>query len=117
MSISLILIADIMARFRAWSASTGGTFQSLVYFGIVVLIALVLFIWAVMVRQQPTHRHHRSHGHFHSSDESHSGSSRGGFFRRRRRRRKKHRPVNPTLSETGGLPQPRDPKSPPPSLL
>jgi membrane protein implicated in regulation of membrane protease activity len=34
------------------------------------------------------------------------------FFRKRRKRRRKHRPRNPTLAETGGLP-PNRPERPP----
>ncbi|HUC84355.1 MAG TPA: hypothetical protein VL970_04110 [Candidatus Acidoferrales bacterium] len=32
----------------------------------------------------------------------------------RRRRRRHHRPLNPTLDQTGGLPPRRDPNLPPP---
>lgn len=39
--------------------------------------------------------------------------ARGGRSKRRRKRRH-HRPINPTLSETGGLPPKRDPNQPPP---
>jgi hypothetical protein len=39
--------------------------------------------------------------------------ARGGKTKRRRKRRH-HRPINPTLSETGGLPPKRDPNQPPP---
>ena len=39
--------------------------------------------------------------------------ARGGKTRRKRRKRH-HRPINPTLSETGGLPPKRDPDEPPP---
>ncbi|MGA2245864.1 MAG: hypothetical protein ABSH48_12755 [Verrucomicrobiota bacterium] len=33
---------------------------------------------------------------------------------KRKRRRRHHRPINPTLDQTGGLPPRRDPNLPPP---
>ena len=49
----------------------------------------------------------------------------GGFFvwlnvmhagkgKRKRKKRRHHRPTNPTLAQTGGLPRTRDPNQPPP---
>jgi hypothetical protein len=86
--------------------------------GIVVVVAVVFFIWATWVRTP-----RKSHTHYHSDDHNESGRRRRRselerLFGRKRHRRKrssgKERPVNPTLSQVGGLPPPRDSKQPPP---
>jgi hypothetical protein len=85
---------------------------------IVIVVALVFFAWAAIVRTP-----RKSHTHYHSDDHSGSGRRRkrsgvGRMFGRKRHRRKRttgrDRPVNPTLSQVGGLPPPRDPEHPPP---
>jgi hypothetical protein len=40
--------------------------------------------------------------------------NRAGRGKRKRRKQRHHRPINPTLAETGGLPPRRDPNLPPP---
>src|SRR3569833_3989660 len=79
--------------------------------GIVVVFALVFFAWAAYVRTP-----RKSHVHYHSDDHSASGRRRRSglsrMFGRKHHRRKRssgrERPVNPTLSQVGGLPPPRD---------
>ena len=113
-----LLAVGLWSKIQTWSATTSGAFQTLIFFAVVALIALVLFGWVLMLRGQPHHHHHR-HQHSHSKPAPTEESPRGGFLsrRRHRQRRKKHRPVNPTLAETGGLPEPRDSKTPPKSPL
>lgn len=84
----------------------------LLLLGAVTVLSLVFIAWAVFFRKrkedlsnwkvQPS-RHQ-------SSPSQHESSGHG--HRRRRRRRREHRPRNPTLAETGGLPPAR---SQPPS--
>jgi hypothetical protein len=86
-------------------------------------VTLLIVIWAVYFRPRP-HRHsHHHHHHHHSQSEasssdltsnSGSGSSGERRYRRKRRRRRDHRPRNPTLAETGGLPplRPEHPQDP-----
>jgi hypothetical protein len=50
-----------------------------------------------------------------AADSDESTSRHHHRHRRRRIRRREHRPRNPTLAETGGLPPIRDPEMPPPS--
>ncbi len=38
----------------------------------------------------------------------------GAKSKRKRRKHRHHRPINPTLAQTGGLPPKRDPNLPPP---
>ena len=42
--------------------------------------------------------------------------ARGGKAKRKRRKLRHHRPINPTLAQTGGLPPKRDPNLPPSGL-
>jgi len=80
-------------------------------------MGLVLLLWARFLRRRP--RQHRSHGSSRreraveadpgaSGEEGQEAVDDGGRKRRRRRAaRREHRPRNPTLAETGGLPPSR----------
>jgi hypothetical protein len=95
--------------------------------GALALVTGILFIWAVYIRRGPRrHSHHHHHSHHHSDEPSSSlsdaqedsaseGESERRYRRKRRRRRREHRPRNPTLAETGGLPPLRS-ERPPDSL-
>jgi len=85
--------------------------------GIVFVFTVIFFTWAAYVRTP-----RKSHVHYHSDEHSASGRRRrrsglGRLFGRKHHRRKRssgrERPVNPTLSQVGGLPPPRDEKHPP----
>lgn len=104
--------------------------QTLILLGVILLVVLAAFIW-VAVRWSPgkakrphrPHRHHHHHHHeepelatesapgaeadLHEEPEAASGSE------HHRKRRRQHRPRNPTLAQTGGLP----PKRPTPAPL
>ena len=116
-----LFAASILETIRAWSAAKSGTFQTLVFFGVVLVIALVVFCAAIIFRQPLTpHRHHHHHRPRSKSDSTTGEEQKPGTFmaqHRRKHRRREHRPVNPTLSETGGLPAPRDGQTPPSSQL
>ena len=84
--------------------------EALIVVGVLIILALVLFLWAKFVRK--SHRRHVS-GMLYKK-ESRTGSGFGP--RRRRRRHRGHRPRNPTLAETGGLPPPRPEDQPPTGL-
>jgi hypothetical protein len=90
--------------------------------GAVLLVAVGLFLWAAAARKRHRRRStpHRPDYHHHSSEpasEGGEGEARHSHYRRRRRRRREHRPRNPTLAETGGLPPIRSdvPSKPPPA--
>ena len=77
------------------------------------LIVAAVVVWAVFIRKRPKDDsrwavHHSSHSTA-SETESAEGSQHRRYHRRRRRRRE-HRPRNPTLAETGGLPPVRHDK-------
>ena len=80
------------------------------------LLALLLLVWARFLRKKP--RHSRSHassrrsqsgnaGEPSGGDEQDEGSTSSRKHRRRRAMRRDHRPRNPTLADTGGLPPAR----------
>jgi len=96
----------------------------LVFRDVLVIIAtglalgLLLLLWArhYVKRKQRHHHHDRkvvSHSLPAASDQDEEDPHHPG--RRRRKRRREHRPRNPTLAETGGLPTTKtEPSSNPP---
>ncbi len=116
---------------------TPGMLQTLIVLGVILLVVIVVFAW-VAIRNSPgrsskrRHRHHRHHHHHHHHDEGTTpatdaaGAEVEEEFEEeprmdgqpRRRIRRRHRPRNPTLAQTGGLPPKRSdlasPGTPPP---
>ena len=120
-----IVLADVGA------VSKNGLIQNLILVGalcVVILTAMVWFVYSYQGRRR-RHRHHHHHHHHHHDHEQPEGegdpqsrpSAPGNtssqvvgekvaedgqvlLRKRRRRRRREHRPRNPTLAETGGLP-------------
>lgn len=80
-----------------------------------LLLGGLLFLGAKRyVRRKKRHSHSSSPAILAARDKDEDdGHSR--HRKRRRKRRRDHRPRNPTLAETGGLPQPRSPEAPPPA--
>ena len=97
----------------SWQRMEPGMKEALVISGSLVLVIFLILIWAIFVRK-PSRRHHHRHRRYPRSrtpapaqgqatgatDAAAAPSKRRGW----RRRRREHRPRNPTLSETGGLP-------------
>jgi hypothetical protein len=116
----IFIASGVLQTIRSWSASKSGSFQSLVFWGSFVVIALLAFGWAVIFRNHDRphrhHRHRRSHEPaMNSTNEDDKG---GGFFTRlthKHRKRKRRLRANPTLAETGGLPEARDREKRPPA--
>ena len=109
--------ASVFEKIRAWSATTSGTSQTLIFFGVVSVITLVVFGWAVIARQQPRPRRHHHHSTPSTATKEKAENGEVSSPRRHKHRRKQHRPVNPTLAETRGLPEARDDQTPPKSQL
>jgi hypothetical protein len=99
---------------------------TVVILGAVTAMAVVGSVVILAFRRKFKRRHHRHH---HQPDQpaavnaatpsaaSPAATDRSERKRRgRRHRRRTHRPINPTLAETGGLPPMRDPNTPPPGL-
>ena len=117
--------ADVMAKSRSWSDPAKR--EVILLLSAVALAVLAVFVWAVFFRKpgRRRHRHHHHEGEGYrrapitpkpeaEEDETEEeleedeDSAKSG---RRHRRRREHRPRNPTLAETGGLPPLR--KEPP----
>jgi hypothetical protein len=95
----------------------------MIVLGVVTAVALVSLFWAISIRKPHRRGHSRRRHSHHSSgvpaatpDGSSEEASFLGHHKRRRRRRREHRPRNPTLAETGGLPPVRT-EEPPQQLL
>jgi hypothetical protein len=89
--------------------------------GAAMLVTLPVILWAVFVRKPRRRHHHHYHHHIQrraaansvdatlldDSDSTVEAEESSPKNRRRiwkRRRRRDHRPINPTLAQTGGLP-------------
>lgn len=113
---------DLIAQWRRLEPATQ---ESLLVVGALIVVTFLVLAWAVFFRKRD--RSNRKHRHEHRSSRESApretsqgsqepGSGEGRHRRKWRRRRREHRPRNPTLSETGGLPPIRTngPSSPAP---
>jgi hypothetical protein len=101
-----------------------GWSQTAIIFGAIALVALVPFLLVWCFRRRIFHRHKRHHHHHHhyrpapqiaAATERLMPDENGGKVRKRWRRSKyPHRPLNPTLAQTRGLPPLRGQETPPP---
>ena len=123
-----------------WSDFAGDTVkQVFLLLGIIGVVAVIVVLWVVFIRKPKT-RERRKYPQYHehtktgpevpvgetaaesdpdddASEDEDSREAAGGKPSKhhgRRRRKETHRPRNPTLAETGGLPPLRDPGQPPP---
>lgn len=112
---NVVFAATFLDRIHRWGLSNSGSIEMWIFVGVLMLITGGVFFWALNFRKQSRHhRHHHHHSHRRepAEDKSESGE-RGGWFGKKRRRRKRKWRANPTLAETGGLPEPRDTDQPP----
>ncbi len=70
--------------------------------GAILVVVLLVVLWVLLIRKQGTRRRKRRHHHRTSIREAFPKTEDDTRSRRRRRRRE-HRPINPTLAQTGGL--------------
>ena len=114
-----MIIAELMAEvdvdvFSSWTKPGSVVGQLALVVGAVFVVGFVIFLWAGFIRKP----RRRKLSHHHASDYSGDGSSardkrRSPFshlFRKKRHKRhhSRERPLNPTLSQIGGLPPRRD---------
>jgi type VI protein secretion system component VasK len=121
MSCNPFFLADAATReiLASWRISGPATLERIIIIGAIGLVTLVALLWAVFLRKR---RRRRKYHHAHQSSSkppevpkvAKDDSVPSPQERRRHRRRSghRHRPRNPTLAETGGLPPVR-PESPP----
>ena len=93
----------------------------LIVLGVILGVALIAFFWVLSFHKEGKHRRkHRHHHHHHHQEndrepfQKDAGGIKELFRQRRRRRHREHRPINPTLAQTGGLPPLCEPDKPPP---
>jgi hypothetical protein len=90
-----------------WKKIGPGTREGLMIFGALFSVISLVFGWAIFVRKRRRKRKHRYHypsKDAHRLSQEHADEESRSRKRKWRRRRRDHRPRNPTLSETGGLP-------------
>jgi hypothetical protein len=104
------------AVFAKWRNLSSGTREKLIVVGALGVVTLWVAVWALFVRKSPRRPHRHHHGHHASEPASHDAApapagDAASPERKRlkwRRPRRDHRPRNPTLAETGGLPPVRE---------
>jgi hypothetical protein len=123
MSAMPTMFAEVLTLDEAWAQwgkMTDGMRQTLILLGALgaVAIGVWIVVWVFFFRTPRRHHHRHRHGHHHGGHHERESSpgpageaaatdgedepSHGR--RKRRHRRREHRPLNPTLAETGGLP-------------
>jgi hypothetical protein len=97
-------------------------YEIVIVFGAISSVVLVSSIFAIIFsrkKKRHKHQHHhnqRSQTAAAQSSESEPSEDESRGRRKSRRRRRPHRPLNPTLAQTGGLPPIRDPNTPLPPM-
>ena len=83
--------------------------------GAVILLIVLYINFFHKMKGERTRRHRHSGSGTGASADGEAASGEGGtrVRRRKRKRRREHRPRNPTLAETGGLPPMRPEDQPP----
>ena len=88
----------------------------LIVLGAIVAMALIVFFCVLSFRKDGK-RGHKHHHHHRKSYREQFQTTTGGIKelirQHRRRSHREHRPLNPTLAQTGGLPPLREEKEPP----
>jgi hypothetical protein len=108
---SLLADLEIDDVIGNWNRMDATTRDAILVFGALVIVTLVVVLWAAFVRKKKRSREHYHH-HRHRpltetpvvAESQQTNENSGRERRRRKRRRRDHRPRNPTLAETGGLP-------------
>lgn len=95
--------------FSTWTSPGSSALQVVIVVGIILLVAGLFFAWAAFWRK-PRRRKHSYHAPPEAALPARHDSNSGMFHRKHRRHRRHHRdrPLNPTLSQVGGLPPKRD---------
>jgi hypothetical protein len=115
-TIAMFLAQGVPADGFSWESMR----ERFIIFGSIGLVTLLLLLWAILVRKKRRRRHSHHHWHHHTSSQTDAPAAAQNEDapvppekrRRRRHSRHRHRPRNPTLAETGGLP-PIRPETPP----
>ncbi len=113
-----------------WSGFAGDAAKQIfLLLGIIGVVAVIVVVWIIFIRKPKT-RERRKYPQYHEhkktgpevvsgesdpddDDSPEAADGKSSKHHGRRRRKETHRPRNPTLAETGGLPPLRDPGQPP----
>ena len=91
----------------------------LIVLGAMAAVALIVFFCVLVFRKDVGKRHHHHHHHHHRRESYREQIQKTAtgikdlIRQHRRRSHREHRPINPTLAQTGGLPPIRSPDQPP----
>jgi FtsZ-interacting cell division protein ZipA len=108
-----VFLADVDSQDPlAWWRLTNPAFRErLIIFGAIGLVTLLVLLWAAFIRSKRRRRHSHHHRHHHAQKPTEVPAASQNEDvpapsekRRRRHSHHGHRPRNPTLAETGGLP-------------
>lgn len=103
-------LIPVSARF------TPGWVNFFIFLGAITVVALLIFYWAFAIRKRKNRiRKYRRHHHHQPGIREQFKKAVEEIRQHRNRRRHEHRPLNPTLAQTGGLPPRREPDEPPPA--
>jgi hypothetical protein len=114
---------DVEQIVAPWRSINPSTLSGLIVVGAIGLVTLLALVWAILFRKRGRRRRSHRHSHHHSSTtaesppdgpEGEESSSSRKEHRKRRRSRHRHRSLNPTLAQTGGLPPVRPDEPPQP---
>ncbi len=100
-----------------WSRLPGFVQDIILVLCIGLILLVLLLIWASFFRRRS--RHHsdlRAASHVLEDSPPVVSTEHRHRHHKHRRRRREHRPRNPTLAQTGGLPPPRPDNQAPPSI-
>ena len=91
----------------------------MILIGVLLLLTTLLLLWAAFIRKRRRRQrlHHYSHRHSAGAAPAEAPNDLPAGRRKHRKwrhRRREHRPRNPTLAETGGLPPFRSDEPPNP---
>jgi hypothetical protein len=113
-SVALLGAIDWGGIVRRWQTMTPAVRDRVMILSALAFVTLLLVIWAVIFRKRKPDSH--SHRHSYDYPRANEGDADAKSHKRRkwRRQRRPHRPLNPTLAQTGGLP-PIRPNEPPQS--
>src|SRR5437879_5235343 len=105
MNVSLALLGAIEwdDLVRRWRTMTPAARDRVVILSALALVTLLLVIWAVVFRKRKPDSHSHSHYEYPRANDG-DADAKSHKRRKWRRQRRPHRPLNPTLAQTGGLP-------------
>lgn len=109
--LALTPIAALTQQDLLQTSAASGTKEALLVVLASCVVGFIFLVWAAFFytrrrrrKHRPHHRHDRTADAPTTANAKSETESESRHRRRRRRRRRDHRPRNPTLAETGGLP-------------